>query len=507
MRKRILSILPVLCILLTLIPSALAAGPEIGTLQIQNQTYQNGALSFTAALSGTSGRLAVCVYKADRQMKDIEFYPAASTVNVSLQNVSDTDTVKAVWLDDGYCALAEPALLHPGGSGTADYAKFTGELQSMLDRYGDAGSESDDPDDPYALSRLLVRCDALPNLDGWNVLASVQGPDGLYVLQFQTPAQAKDCAEHLLTYPSVVYAVPDAVTQMDEPSAESLAALADSGSHLSWGVEATGIGQYAEALKSRGVTGGVTVAVVDSGIDMDHPFLAGKYLSGYDYVENDSVPQDEFRHGTHVAGIVADCTAGLDVKILPVRVLDKDGRCPTLVWITNGIRYAADHGADVINLSLSAPVSEHIDYEVQYAVSKNITVVAAAGNQAGDTSARSPAHIAECITVSAVNEAKKTLPHSNFGDAVDLAAPGERVLSAVPRGKGTGYSDRNYEYMSGTSMAAPHVSAAAALLLCDRGRSLTPAQISDTLRSAAQDLGTPGWDRKFGVGMLNLRPF
>ena len=271
-----------------------------------------------------------------------------------------------------------------------------------------------------------------------------------------------------------------------------------SSSPHSWGVSKTGSGEYAENLRQRGDSHGVIVAVVDSGVESSHPFLKNRLIAGYDFIQYDEIPQDEHGHGTHVTGTIVDCTPDMDVKIMPVRVLDAFAS-GSYLSIANGIRYAADHGANIINLSLgSTNHSQTIDEAVNYALSKNITVVVAAGNKMGNVDYFCPAHMENCITVAAVDSDLKRYELSNYGDAVDMAAPGVGIESSILKGK--------YGEMNGTSMATPHVSAAAALLMSERGTGQTPFQISSLLRDAATDVGEPGKDVYFGAGFLNMRP-
>ena len=169
----------------------------------------------------------------------------------------------------------------------------------------------------------------------------------------------------------------------------------------SWGADAVNTASYAAYVKKKG-TGSVTVGVVDTGVSA-HPLLKNRLLPGIDYVDGDDTPNDETGHGTHIAGIIADCTPGLSVKILPVRVLD-DMEGANCSIIGEGIRYAADHGCDVINLSLGGEKNQYIDDCVQYALGKNCVVVAASGNGYGNTSEYSPQHLDEIIVVGAVDQ-------------------------------------------------------------------------------------------------------
>jgi serine protease len=284
------------------------------------------------------------------------------------------------------------------------------------------------------------------------------------------------------------------------------------------------------------VTGGpVIVAVVDTGIRADHPDLQGVTVAGYDFVDNDDDPTDpgcptdptDPSHGTHVAGTIAALTnnstgvAGVAwggssaVRIMPVRVLGYDSASNTCgvgyySQIAAGIRFAADNGAKVINLSLGGPYDSDILRDaVTYAVSKGAVVVAAAGNDAGPV--LYPAAYPESIAVSAVACDDTLASYSNRGPQIWVAAPGGDITPACPdwpdyRGYvwSTGWSpasSNTYYGMQGTSMAAPHVSGVAALLFA-RGYS-TPDAVRNRLRETAFDLGPTGRDDFFGWGLVN----
>lgn len=267
-------------------------------------------------------------------------------------------------------------------------------------------------------------------------------------------------------------------------------ALAKVGAELAW---ATGKG------------GGVTVAIVDSGVDLDHEDLAAKLVPGFDFVEGDFTPMDENEHGTHVAGIAAAVTgnsrgvAGTapDAKIMPVRVLDENGEGSS-DDVEAGIRWAADHGAKVVNLSLGelTPIrlvlGSSIENAINYAWGKGVVPVVAAGNDIVFPSGYAGVN---AIAVAATNQDDGRPLYSNgTGDAKwGMAAPGDRITSTLPNNK--------YGNLSGTSMASPHVSGAAAILL---SLGLTPQQTVDRLLATAKDIGQPGHDGSFGSGRLDL---
>ena len=228
-----------------------------------------------------------------------------------------------------------------------------------------------------------------------------------------------------------------------------------------WGLYAIG----AESVWARLPEGAqqVTVAVIDTGICADHPELAGRILAGYDFVDDDAVPQDDFGHGCAVAGVIAaqagngQGIAGLapNAQILPVRVLNSSGY-GTYSDIAEGIIYAADQGAQVINLSLGGTnASTVLENAVGYAMSRGAQVVAAAGNNFGGA-IMYPAAYAPVISVGALDQ---SLQHSSFNPAgaLDVYAPGQSITALALNG--------GYTSLSGTSLAAPHVSAAIALYI------------------------------------------
>lgn len=216
---------------------------------------------------------------------------------------------------------------------------------------------------------------------------------------------------------------------------------------------------------------GITVAVLDTGIDADHPMLAGRLLPGYDMVSDDGDPAEEadgidddgdgvvdeaYGHGTFVAGIVAQVAP--DARIVPVRVLDADG-VGELHAVIEGMEFAIDAGADVINLSFGLnekSKSKALKDVFKRAKDEGVTVVAAAGNR-GDDAKHFPAAEKEIVSVGALDSSGAQIAgFSGRGKWVDIAAPGEDIVSSIPGG--------NYATWGGTSMAAPVVSGQLALM-------------------------------------------
>jgi thermitase len=261
----------------------------------------------------------------------------------------------------------------------------------------------------------------------------------------------------------------------------------------------------------------IAVAVIDSGIDRTHPEFAGRLLPGYDYVNSDNDPSDDYGHGTHVAGILAAAAnnatgiAGLapNVKILPLKVLDAGG-AGTYANIASAIRRAADSNVQVINLSLGGfyPSSD-LQAAVNYAARKAL-IVAAAGNcaQGGPqcnyqvNPSYYPAAYAGVLAVAACDRYDNWASYSGYKPYIALTAPGgtwsDPIWSTVPGG---------YDFMYGTSMATPLVSASAALVWT-LAPAATYAQVGDILKSTADKVGpyayTGGRNDYFGSGRLNV---
>lgn len=265
---------------------------------------------------------------------------------------------------------------------------------------------------------------------------------------------------------------------------------------------------------------GITVAVLDTGVDADHPDLKGQVLPAKDLVGFGAEPGDAqwARHGTGMSGIIAgrghgpgraDGVLGVapEAKILPVRVILEDGdpqrqraRTEKAGALADGIRWAADHGADVINMSLgddseSAHPEPREDAAIQYALGKGIPVVASAGNggERGNH-ASYPAAYPGVIAVTAVNSFGTRPSFSTRHWYAAVCAPGYDIVMANP--------DRKYYSGWGTSAAAAFVSGAVALVRAAHP-DLSPAQIRDLLTATAQDTPEGGRDDDFGAGLID----
>ena len=258
----------------------------------------------------------------------------------------------------------------------------------------------------------------------------------------------------------------------------------------------------------------VTIAIIDSGIDMNHPDLQANITNGYNVLSNGQTPpQDDNGHGTHAAGIAAavtDNTTGIAgacprCKIMPIKALDQEG-AGTGFEVAMAVVWAVDNGAKIINMSLGGPESDlTLERAVQYALSRGVTVVVAAGNENTDTPMY-PAALPGVISVGSVTSSKQRSSFSNYGSWVSVMAPGSGILSTMPMSSvfmtnNEGYLNE-YDLMDGTSMAAPMVAGVIGLIK-SRHPQLTPAQIKARLEGSAIDLGSPGFDPEFGNGMVD----
>ena len=280
-------------------------------------------------------------------------------------------------------------------------------------------------------------------------------------------------------------------------------AVNDPGYKIQWAISYTESNKAWRLVKQKRE---VRVAVLDTGVDYTHPDLKNRVLKskGYDFVNNDNDPMDDHGHGTHVAGIIAaeannrkgisGIAGPLDVRIIPVKVLNSKGEGRSDI-IAHGIRYAVDSGADIINLSLGTRgKTRDISNAIKYARNKGVFVVAAAGNDNMDADNFSPTGDNGVYAVSAITPAYKKAPFSNYGDRIQGAAPGIKIVSTVPQG--------GYEAWDGTSMSAPVVSGVAAIIKANTPE-LTPDQIEKLLNETAVDIMTKGKDPYTGYGLVD----
>lgn len=350
-----------------------------------------------------------------------------------------------------------------------------------------AMSQSAAPTAPYVEGEVLVKyrsgASISAMLDTARIGArSVETLRTLQVQRVRVPASmsTKKALDYYRSLPNVEYAEPNYIARTfqvnpNDTSYSSQYALQKISAPQGWTVT-TG-------------SNSVVIAIVDTGVDMAHQDLAGKIVPGYDFVNNDNNADDDNGHGTHCAGIAAAVTnnargvAGVDwnARIMPIKVLGASGS-GSFSAIANGITWAVDNGADVISLSLGGSSgSSTLQSAVDYAWSRNVVVVAAAGNS--NTSAASyPAFYTNCIAVGSTDQNDARSSFSNFGSWVDVAAPGSSILST--------YDGNTYATLSGTSMAAPAVAGLAGLLWAKNGLTASNVSIRNAIESTTDPVGT-----------------
>lgn len=282
-----------------------------------------------------------------------------------------------------------------------------------------------------------------------------------------------------------------------------LALVAGALATLQWGLPAVTAGDAPEpwallrvqAPRAAAGLARVVVGVVDSGVDASHPDLKDRVLLGIDLVDGGPGTNDPFGHGTQVAGIIASGELGVaqNALILPVRVLDAQG-AGTTIRLAEGIRWAADHDARVINASVETDDRRQVlKAAVAYSWSRNSVVVAISGNQGGGV--QWPAAYGHALAVGATDQDDRQAAFSGQGSELDLVAPGVGITTTAAGG--------GYAKATGTSAAAPFVSGAVALLLGQEPE-LTNADLVRRLRATARDLGRPGPDDRYGAGLLDI---
>jgi subtilisin family serine protease len=371
--------------------------------------------------------------------------------------------------------------------------------------------------------------DAVRSVDGW-IDATIPA---LGVARIALPGGSADAfgdgdavARVLAQHPAVASAEHDATVRLAFTPNDAYYTTDPYASLGQWGIR--------KALVDRGwdlVRGSpsITVAILDTGIDPDHPDLAGATVPGAAFITQPSsgceagVTRDDNSHGTHVAGIVAangnngSGVAGVAFgsKVMGMKVLDCTG-VGSLSDVANGLVWAVDQGAKVVNLSLGSPFdSSTLRSAVSYASLRGVLVVSAAGN-CGTTGDRCtnvnqteyPAAYPEVISVGATDTDDSVAFFSSRNATVDVSAPGRRIVSTTPTyathlsRRSTNPATLTYGVFSGTSQASPFVAGLAALILSQEP-SLSPAALFERLRSTSDDLGAAGRDDGYGSGRVN----
>lgn len=371
------------------------------------------------------------------------------------------------------------------------------------------------------------------NFDRARTAFSAPDLSSIYILKMETGANIDQAVADYSRDPAVEYAEPDFVVTVDRTPNDPYYASAGS-----WGQsygDLWGIHQIGAARAWDVTTGsaGVVVAVIDTGLDSGHADLAGNMWTnageipdngrdddsngyvddyhGYDFYNYDGNPADDHGHGTHCAGTIAgvgDNSTGVTGvnwtgRVMAVKFLGASGSG----WLSDAvsaIQYATDNGAHVLSNSWGGGgYSQTLQAAINYAYANGTVFVAAAGNSNADTRYYQPAGMDNVVTVAATQSDDSRANFSNYGDEVDVAAPGVDVLSLRASGTSMGSAvGTYYTRASGTSMACPHVSGLAALLLA-KDPGLTNAEVEQTIESSADDVGSTGFDIYYGYGRIN----
>lgn len=363
---------------------------------------------------------------------------------------------------------------------------------------------------------------------------------GIGTVTFDGSRSVEDAMRVLSLDPNVAHVepvYPVRALEAEVSVADAVYTVNDPHYNVQWGLSAIGYDDGYSYVSEEALSN-IVIAVLDTGVDLDHPDLAGSLVPGYDYVNNDDTPADDRGHGTHVAGIAAATSnngsgiAGVagGAKIMPLKVLNEEGLGESSDVI-EAIYDAVENGADLINLSLGIDsYSKLLEDAVNYAYDHGVLVVAASGNESNhwvgnvkgnlnypDDSKHSeaytnpvayPAALPAALAVGALDYYPETgfivADFSNIGPELDVVAPGVDIYST--------YTNDAYAFDSGTSMATPFVTGLAARILAadpsllalnDGSRS---SRLTNILTETALDLGEVGFDSKFGFGGIHFVP-
>ena len=356
----------------------------------------------------------------------------------------------------------------------------------------------------FQTARLIVK--AQGEMDTHGAIAEITGYRDLHILQYATSADAYAAYQIYSTDPAVDYVQPSRYVSVAGAPAEVQADAATNGfadgSHYTWGANYLRTDLfYNTYLADMDPEKEIIVAVLDTGINAKHTMVAGRIVDGgvnFSNSGDDSV-DDDYGHGTHCTGTICELTPE-QVKILPIKIFDANGKA-TEEQIYAGLMYAIEQGADLLNMSFGGLGVSPLEAEAMaLADAKGIVCCAAAGNNGDDARYYYPGGIESCITVAAIDSDMQRALFSNYGDLVDVCAPGVGITSAVLG------DDNKVESWNGTSMATPHATACCAMLLL-AWDDLTPDAVAAMLTANAIDLGDAGYDEDFAWGLVSLADF
>ena len=402
-----------------------------------------------------------------------------------LMVVGIVPAIGAETVDDGKISEAEKA------AQIEELLEFSHHLHEMKEKHSVSYTKKAADTDPYAAARIIVK--SAGKVDYTGSLAHVSGHNDLHIIQYATPEEARKAVKTFRATKGIDYAEPDAIMHIDQEPHQN--------SFMSWGFGEDHIGTYDFTewlLQSCGddvdSLPEIVVGIVDTGIDSDHPYFKDRLVpGGYNFSYDNDNPEDDQGHGSHVAGTVCDGTLP-NVKVMGIKVLGGDGTGPTSD-VALGMEWAYLHGCSVANMSLGGPADGDMTMEniINSGADSEFKTVycVAAGNESDNAQNHSPANVERACTVAAHNRNKKLCWFSNYGDVVDITAPGESIVS-VRMGGGT-------TSMDGTSMATPHVAAASALI-----RSYAPDMAADDVIQTLKDNARPATFSGGGAGLLHV---
>ena len=361
---------------------------------------------------------------------------------------------------------------------------------------------------PFQTMRIILYADTLS--DTYGAAEALHYPEyNEYVLQYDTQEATQAAYNELSAEYGNDHCFTDELFSCEDLLMDT--GTADTASCYSWGAGLMGLDQLKAQAEAQSGGSTVTVAVLDTGIDATHPFFDQHTISpnSYNFMEDSTDISDVTGHGTHVAGIIADCTPDnislLILRVFSLRTVDgEEQEYSTSLAVTTALQYAVDQGVDVINMSFgwnTVPENTHtfLDNVIDTAYQAGIPICCAAGNYSRDVATTYPACNTQTIAVSSVDSTGTfDAMYSNYGSGIDFAAPGVDIVSA---NAGGGVCTK-----TGTSMAAPHLAAAMAYIKLQHPTS-TVSDVYQTLKDYAVDAGATGRDELYGWGYVNLATY
>lgn len=385
---------------------------------------------------------------------------------------------------------AFPLMMQPTSAFETDCGieVFAGNVREMTETYGHLQNVETFADgsgyEDYKTCRLIVK--SKKEIDTLNAVSVISGYRNLWILQFETPYEAAEADKYYSSLDSVEYSQPDRPVTMQSTDEVS----------ETWGSEMIRTSEVCDFLGDDSFEE-VTVAVIDSGIDYNHEVFDGRLIdNGINFTSvggEEGMCDDADCHGTRVAGIIATNTPEA-VRLRAYKIFDYRGNSTDLILMT-AIDQAVADGMDILNMSLGTLESEAMLETVENAYESGAVIVAASGNSNMSCDGILPAAFEGAITVGAVDEKGKPASFSNFGNRLDIIAPGVDIHSSINNNK--------YDFASGTSLAAPFATAASAIMLA-HNPDLTSLQIETALKENAIPVRGSYPEEKTGKGILNI---